>query len=148
DVATGALVLDFPTLEGQTRPLAFSLDGRLLASNSFNYRQLKDEPDKPRSSLRLWETATATEVLSLPAGGQHRAAFAQDGRLLAMTAHLQEILVYDLAAGREIRRFKHIGAEVTCLTFSPDGRQLISGLDDTTLLIWDVGAPAPEKKRK
>jgi hypothetical protein len=35
---------------------------------------------------------------------------------------------------------------VTWLAFSPDGRRLISGLSDSTLLIWEVGAPAPPRK--
>jgi WD40 repeat protein len=147
EIATGAELLTFPVLEEQTWSLAFSPDGRLLASNTSDYKRRK-EGDPTGSNLRLWETATATEVLSLPGGGQHRVAFSQDGRLLAMTAPLQEILVYNLAAGREVRRFKHIGAEVTCLTFSPDGRRLVSGLADSTLLIWDVATPALEKKSK
>jgi WD40 repeat protein len=142
DLATGAVLLTFPALEGQTYPLAFSPDGRLLASNNSNYRHQKEgDPTSTPSSLRLWETATAIEVLSLPFNhGQNRAAFSPDGRLLAMTAPKQEILVYDLAAGREANRFKDFGAEVAWLAFSPDGRRLASGLEDSTLLIWDVGS--------
>src|SRR5262249_50709066 len=64
-----------------------------------------------------------------------------------MTAPPQDILVYDLAAGRELRRFKDFDAEVTSLAFSPDGRRLVSGLADSTLLIWDVGSrPTPKGK--
>jgi dipeptidyl aminopeptidase/acylaminoacyl peptidase len=149
DLATGAVLLTFPALEGQTWPLRFSPDGRSLASINFDYKQHKEGTSTDTSSsLRLWETATATEVLSLPSGGQDRAAFSRDGRLLAMTAPPQKILVYDLAAGRELRRFKDFNAEVTSLAFSPDGRRLVSGLADSTLLIWDVGARLPEKKSK
>jgi hypothetical protein len=150
DLATGALLVTFPVLEGQTWPLAFSPDGRLLASHNSNYRSLKEgDPSSTGRAVRLWETATATEVLSLAEGnGQSRAAFSANGRLLAMTAPPQDILVYDLAAGRELRRFNDFDAEVTSLAFSSDGRRLVSGLADSTLLIWNVSPPAIAKNGK
>jgi WD40 repeat protein len=143
DVATGELLLTFPTLGGQTWPLAFSPDGRLLAANNSDYSRRGKEGDPASATgsvLRLWETATAAEVLALPIGGeQYRTAFSPDGRLLALTAPAQEILVWDLARGRELRRFQGFAAEVTDLAFSRDSRWLISGLADSTLLVWDVG---------
>jgi hypothetical protein len=54
----------------------------------------------------------------------------------------REILVWDLAHSCVWRRFTGFDAEVTCLAFSPDGSRLVSGLADSTLLIWNVGAPA------
>jgi WD40 repeat protein len=153
DVVTGALLVTFPVLEGQTWPLAFSPDGRLLASNNSNYRlQKQGDPSSTGQNLRLWEIATATEVLSLPHSPpgsiQYRAAFSPNGRLLAMAAPQQQILIYDLAAGRDLRRFKDFGAEVTWLAFSPDGRRLASGLEDSTLLIWDMGSRPTQEKGK
>src|SRR5262249_7742155 len=56
--------------------------------------------------------------------------------------------VWDLAQGRELRRFKGFDAEVTSLAFAPDGRRLVSGLADSTLLIWDIGAPKAPKTGK
>jgi WD domain, G-beta repeat len=128
------LRLIFPTLEGQTLALAFSPDGRLLASNNYNGKAAG-----AKDTLRLWETATAAEVLSLPAADFVWSAFSHDGRLLAVTAPEQEILVYDLAHGREQRRFKGFDAEVIGLVFSPNDLRLISSLADSTLLVWDVG---------
>ena len=149
NLASGEQLLTFPVLGGQTWPLAFSPDGRLLASNNSDYRRVKEgDPASTGSSLRLWEVATATEVLSLPLASQYRVAFSPNGRLLAMIAPPQEILIYDLAAGRELRRFKDFDAEVTSLAFSPDGRRLVSGLADSTLLIWDVNPPAIPKNGK
>jgi hypothetical protein len=60
--------------------------------------------------------------------------------LLAVVAPSKEILIWDLARGRELRRFKGYDPRLTALAFSPDSRQLVSGLDDSTLLVWDLGS--------
>jgi RNA polymerase sigma factor (sigma-70 family) len=143
DAASGELLLTFPAVERQTWPLAFSADGRLLASN--NSRPAPQ--GEARNTLRLWEVLTAAEVLSLPAADFDRVAFARDNRLMAVAAPGPEIVVWDLSRGRELRRFKGFDAEVIDLSFSPDGRRLVSGLADSTLLVWDVGPyPAPADK--
>jgi WD40 repeat protein len=143
DLATGKLLLDFPDLEGQTSPLAFSPDGRLLASSNYNYKRRKEgDPASTGRSVVLWEVATAAQVLSLPLAGQSRVAFSPDSRLLAVTAPMQDILVWDLVQGAELRRFKALDSEVTWLAFAPDGRRIVSGQADSTLLIWDGGARA------
>jgi WD40 repeat protein len=98
-------------------------------------------PGKPECSLRFWEVLTATELLTLPATyGNDRAAFSPDGDLLAWSAPSTEIRLWDLRRGKELRRFKSFNAQVTSLAFSPDGRRLVSGLGDSTLLVWDVAA--------
>jgi len=130
DVETGELMLTFPVLKGSTFPQTFSPDGRLLAA---------ENADGERNTLRLWETATTAEVLVLPAARNQSSAFSADGRLLALATPGQEILVWDLSRGRELRRFKGFDAQVTLLAFSPDDRKLLSGLDDSSLLVWDVG---------
>jgi RNA polymerase sigma factor (sigma-70 family) len=142
DVATGELLLTFPALAGQTWPLAFSPDGRLLASNNSDWKRKGKEGDLAGvtgCALYLWETATAAEVLTLPLPSNAKAAFSPDGRLLAVSAPSQEIVVWDLARGRERRRFKGLDADVTDLAFAPDGRRLVSGLTDSTWLVWDLG---------
>ncbi len=141
-MATGELLLTFPTLGGQTWPLAFSPDGRLLASNNSDWKRRGKKGDPAAATgntLHLWETATATELLTLPAGNQYRAAFSPDGRLLALNVPSGEILLYDLSRGREFLRLNKFDSDVTYLAFSPDGRRLLSGLTDSTLLVWDVG---------
>jgi RNA polymerase sigma factor (sigma-70 family) len=149
DVATGELLRTFPTLDGQTWPLTFSPDGRWLASNNSDWKRKGKEGDPASAtgySLRLWETATASEVLALPADPNNRAAFSPEGRLLALAAPGPAILVWDLARGREWQRFKGFDTAVTYLAFTPDGRRLLSGLSDSTFLVWDVGTPEPPGK--
>ena len=71
-------------------------------------------------------------------------AFAPDGNVLALGGGWANpmIRLYRTTDGREIGSFAcparivHAGA----LTFSPDGRSLAAGLDDTTVLVWDVSS--------
>src|SRR5262249_41087047 len=120
ELATGERLLTFPTREQQTWPLAFSSDGRLLASNNWNIKPVaerKHPQDQSQNMLRLWETLTGTEVLVRPTISNSFATFSADGRLLAFAAPSQEILVWDLVLGHEHRRFKGFDAGVTCRPF-------------------------------
>jgi WD40 repeat protein len=147
EVATGKQLLTFPTLEGQTQPLGFSPDGRLLITATSG-------AGENAYTLRLWEVATAAELHALPMRtGFHLltfscVAFSPDGRVLALSSASQEILLWDVWRSKELRRIKGFGAEVTSLAFSPDGNRLVSGLTDSTLLVWDVATIQKARKPK
>jgi len=50
----------------------------------------------------------------------------------------QSVRLWDTASGKELACFDGFKADVTALTFSPDGMELAAGLGDSTILIWDV----------
>jgi RNA polymerase sigma factor (sigma-70 family) len=138
DLATGKHLLDLPQVEGHTYPLGFSPDGRLLATTTSRYGVRGGGGREASYTVRLWELETAREVLAVPTSGNPRVAFSADGRLLALPTPAEEVQVWDLRRGQEAQRFKGAGPEVTSLAFSPDGRRLVSGLSDSTLLVWGV----------
>jgi RNA polymerase sigma factor (sigma-70 family) len=139
DLASGKPLLTLPQIEGQTRPLAFSPDGRLLATVTFGPVP-GGRPGQRGQTLRVWELETLSELLALPTVLNARVAFSLDGRLLAVAAPSSEILVWDLRRGRELTRFRGFNTEVHGLCFSPDSRLLLSGLASTELLVWEVPA--------
>jgi WD40 repeat protein len=75
------------------------------------------------------------EAQSSPANA---AAFSPDGRLAALAGADKSVRLWDVEAGRDLRRCIGHTASVWCVAFSPDGTQLLSGGKDGTLRLWDV----------
>jgi WD40 repeat protein len=138
EVASGSEVR---TLEGHTQSVnsvAFSPDGRLLASGSCgqgNYIIICTQGE-----IRLWEVASGREVRSLSGHTSwvNSVAFSPDGRLLASGSHDKTIKLWEVASGREVRSLTGHTDDVNSVAFSPDGRLLASGSDDETIKLWDI----------
>jgi WD40 repeat protein len=79
--------------------------------------------------------ADPLEAQSSPANA---AAFSPDGRRAAFAAADKSVRLYDIEAGRDLRRFIGHTASVWCVAFSPDGTRLLSGSKDGSVRLWDV----------
>jgi WD40 repeat protein len=135
DTATGERMR---TLQGHQHiiwRLAFSPDGRQLATTSFD------------GTARLWDVASGKELTRRTmAKGAYGVAFSPDGALFALGGGDGEIHVWEVGSGRQ--RFTAHDAlhPVAALAFSPDGRRLSSIHCDTEWMgigkarIWDVAS--------
>ncbi len=121
-----------------------SPDGRFLATRGPVDYSRTDPSDPP---VILYELASGQQAATLEVqeGGNFLCnPFSPDGRFLASATdargptHGSTVRVWDLATGRELRRFEgHLG-RVKAIAFTPDGRSVVSGSEDATALVWDV----------
>jgi WD40 repeat protein len=90
--------------------------------------------------IHIWDVRAQKELepLSIDSGrrGTSAVAFSPDGKFLA-TTYEAEAAIWDLAARKELRRFKAKESGVSCPVFSRDGKLLAVG-DGNAVTVWDV----------
>jgi hypothetical protein len=105
------------------------------------------------NTLSVWAVPSAVRLSSFQLGleGVCCSALSPDGRLIATGYWSGEIVIRELATGGVIKSYRGHESAVECITFSTDGRALVSGGMDTQLLVWDIPPQRPptgEGRRK
>ncbi|GBL16328.1 serine/threonine-protein kinase F [Microcystis aeruginosa NIES-1211] len=112
---------------GQVYSLAYSPDGRYLASGS------KDR------TIKIWEVATGKGLRTLTghSGVVLSVAYSPDGRYLASGSQDKTIKIWEVATGK-VRTLTGHYMTFWSVAYSPDGRYLASGSWDKTIKIWET----------
>jgi RNA polymerase sigma factor (sigma-70 family) len=127
--------------------LAVSPNGRLVAASGGLVRNGDGYTLGTDSDVRLINRETGKEVRRLSTGGRAGGclAFSPDGKLLAAcAAHAHPradrsiVFVWDVSSGRALHRLKGHDYVVSCVTFSPGGRRILTCGWDRTIRLWDA----------
>jgi Protein kinase domain/WD domain, G-beta repeat len=125
---------------GRVYSVAFSPEGRVLASGC-------DQGVRPDGSLvkggrrvRLWDVAsqTCTAALAGPEGAASCVAFSPDGAMLASGNSGQPVHLWRLGSRFRKGPVTLADTDVTSVAFSPDGTLLATGNCHKTVRLWDT----------
>ena len=128
NTATGRLRTSFRVHDLSVRSVAFSPDGKILATGGEIYE------------VSLWDTATGKEKLTFEQGESGFSAvvslrFSPDGKTLATGSGQGTVRLRDVATGQLLSALKGHTQRVGSMSFSPDGKTLATTSD--AVKFWD-----------
>ena len=123
--------------------MAFSRDGRLLATGSFTTGGYTED-------LRLWDIAPRriVKVLAMPSERDAvvDAAFSPDGRVLAASTLRGSLILWDVTSGARlgpVLRYAQGQEFGGNLAFAPNGATLYTSTQGGKTIVWDVTRRRP-----
>ncbi len=125
DTNAGTQISSLPS--SKVRSLAFSVDGKILASGSTD-------------QIQLWDITSGKQLISLE--GQNESVtdleFSPDNKILTSGSRDGMIQLWDISTGKLLASLRGHTCWVTNLAFSSDGKILASGDSDGAIFIWNV----------
>jgi WD40 repeat protein/tRNA A-37 threonylcarbamoyl transferase component Bud32 len=134
DVATGQTVRVFHGHRALVMNVAFSADGRFLASCD------GDPAGGDPGELKVWELETGREVYSFRGHNDaiYCVAFSPDGKRIVSAGQDNAVKVWDLETGQEALTLRAHKDAVRSVAFTPDGQRLATAGADQTVKVWDA----------
>jgi len=126
----GRLLMNLTGHEGAIRSVAYSPDGRQLASGSED------------GTARIWDTLTGEETvapLQSGDGGVNCVAFAGDGQRVVSGTDGHNVYIWSVITGRlAMHPLRGHSDRVWALALTSNGRLIASGSQDKSVRLWDA----------
>jgi WD40 repeat protein len=147
DVASGRPQGSFTGHKEEVNAVACSPDGKLVASGGAEKRIFERElaiaNGEKVATVRLWSSASREEVrqFTAPTWSVRSVGFSPDGKWVIAGCYGDVISVWDVAMGREVRRF---AGRAPSIAVSPDGAMLAAGgageegTQPRTIRLWEL----------
>ena len=176
DLVTGKELRELKAQTEAVSSLAFSSDGRMLASGAKSVRlwnlssggalralgqntnpvnSVVFRPDNKMLAsggdhIKLWDLSSGREVQRIKLSDQVSVlAFSTDGGKLAVKGGDGNVIeLYDTKTGTKLRTLTGHSDIVNSIGFSPDGMSLVSGSNDDTIRFWNVSTGAQQRLLK
>jgi RNA polymerase sigma factor (sigma-70 family) len=130
DLKSGRALEPLRGFEGSVHSVAYSPDGKLLATRNEN------------GPVRIWDTATWKECTRVDEfkeqKGSSEVVFSPDSRWIATSKSNTEVGIWDVATGRQVRKLVGALKNISSLVFTPDGRMLIASSYTDPIRLWEI----------
>ena len=111
--------------------VAFSPDGRYIASGGVD------------RSIRVYElSGPFVRSCDPQSNSVYQLFFTSDSKHLLSSGD-NVVRVWDVATGKEARRFEGHTGQIKAMAMSPDGKKLVTGGEDRVIRLWDVATGKP-----
>ncbi|KAG2160226.1 uncharacterized protein EDB93DRAFT_1217741 [Suillus bovinus] len=117
---------------GTSLPLTWKPDGTGLLSGGC----------RPDPTIREWDLSTPGQQVGDPWEGHRHdinaIAMNSDGTLVASASTDHDVRLWRLWDRKTIAIFRHSSSQVHCVTFTADGKRILSGGDDKKISEWSI----------